>query len=83
MLDAIRKQGLQPRKRQHVHLTGSERTAVATGARHGRPAVLRVRAGELHAKGEVFMQASNGVWLCARAPASFIDWGATTWPTET
>lgn len=62
-LAAIRAQGLLPQSRLHVHLSADVETAQRVGARHGKPVVLRIDAAALHAKGQLFWQADNGVWL--------------------
>lgn len=72
-LDAIRREGLIPGKRHHVHLSQDETTALSTGARHGKPVVLVVQAMKMHMKGYRFFQADNGVWLVERVPSDFLD----------
>jgi putative RNA 2'-phosphotransferase len=71
-LDAILSEGLLPRSRQHVHLSGDPETARAVGMRHGSPAVLTVAAGHMHARGHIFLRSANGVWLTDRAPFGFL-----------
>lgn len=71
-LTDILEQGLQPRSRQYVHLSADEATATAVGQRHGKPVVLTVEAGRMHAQGFVFYQADNGVWLTESVPVAFI-----------
>lgn len=60
--------GLRPMKRTHVHLSADVETARIVGARRGRPIVLAVDAGSMHADGASFWQATNGVWLCEAVP---------------
>lgn len=72
-LDAILREGLRPSGRQHVHLSGDERTAVTVGRRHGAPVVLRVAAGRMGVDGFVFYRSDNGVWLTDRVPASYLE----------
>jgi len=72
-LDSIRAQGLVPGRRTHVHLSADEATAVNVGRRHGRPVVLRVRAGEMHRAGHPFYRSDNGVWLTGAVPPAHID----------
>lgn len=72
-LDSIRREGLRPGRRTHVHLSADEGTAVAVGRRHGGPVVLRVRAGAMHAAGHAFYRSDNGVWLVDTVPAGFLD----------
>jgi putative RNA 2'-phosphotransferase len=70
-LDAIRAEGLKPGRRHHVHLSADHATAVNVGSRHGKPVVLVVDAGAMHATGHAFHQAENGVWLTAAVPPVF------------
>lgn len=70
---AIRREGLKPMRRQHVHLTASETTALSVGSRHGQPTILRVRAGDLHQTGQAFYLSANGVWLTGPVAAEFIE----------
>src|SRR5688572_1882418 len=60
---SIREQGLVRGGRHHVHLSETEATAAAVGRRHGKLALLRVNAGEMHRAGAVFYRTPNGVWL--------------------
>jgi putative RNA 2'-phosphotransferase len=71
-LDAIRAEGLQPRGRNHVHLSTDSKTAREVGRRHGRAVVLAVAAAAMHAAGWMFFQAENGVWLTPAVPAQFL-----------
>ncbi|WP_394356837.1 RNA 2'-phosphotransferase [Shumkonia mesophila] len=57
----------------HVHLSGGYETAVHVGGRRGKPVVLRVRAGAIHAAGHVFFLSANGVWLTEAVPVAFLD----------
>ncbi len=74
-VDAIRREGLVKRSRQQVHLSADADTATTVGARHGKPAVLIVRAGEMAAAGHAFFRSENGVWLTDGVPVGFIDFG--------
>jgi putative RNA 2'-phosphotransferase len=67
-VDAILRDGLRPMGRHHVHLSSDEGTARRVGARHGRPVVLEVDAGDLAAAGHVFLRSDNGVWLTDAVP---------------
>ena len=71
-VDAIRSGGLLPGARNHVHLSSNRETAVAVGARHGRPVVLTVDAVAMQAQGHVFYVSDNGVWLTQAVPVAFI-----------
>lgn len=72
VLDTILAEGLKPMARRHVHLSTDEETASTVGARRGRPVILRVDAGAMHADGHEFWQATNGVWLCDAVPSGFL-----------
>jgi putative RNA 2'-phosphotransferase len=72
-LAPIRRDGLRPGKRQHVHLSLDHETAVKVGSRHGQPVVLVVRAAEMAAAGYLFYLSDNGIWLTAAVPAKFLE----------
>ena len=71
-LAPILAEGLKPGRRQKVHLSGDEPTAVKVGQRHGRPVVLRVDAMAMHRDGLAFWQADNGVWLTDHVPPHYL-----------
>lgn len=71
-LDAIRREGLKPGSRHHVHLSLQKETAIQVGGRHGRPVVLVVRSGDLHRAGQVFHCSENGVWLTGPVPVDYL-----------
>lgn len=64
--------GLHAARRQYVHLSPDETTAIKVGRRHGPPVVLRVDAGRMHAAGYAFFLSTNGVWLTDCVPAEFL-----------
>ncbi|MHB0936382.1 MAG: RNA 2'-phosphotransferase [Armatimonadota bacterium] len=72
-LAGIRQHGLQKQSRQHVHLSPDEPTAHAVGRRHGKPVILRIRAGQMHRDGYPFFLSDNGVWLTEHVPAEYIE----------
>jgi putative RNA 2'-phosphotransferase len=72
-LESIRREGLRPGRRTHVHLSADEATALAVGRRHGRPVVLRVAAGRMHRAGHAFYRSDNGVWLTAAVPPDGLE----------
>jgi putative RNA 2'-phosphotransferase len=76
-LDSIRKDGLKRMERHHVHLSAGTNVTLQVGARHGKPVLLTIRAGEMTRAGHVFFRSANGVWLVDHVPAQFIDF-----PTE-
>ncbi|UJB17943.1 MULTISPECIES: RNA 2'-phosphotransferase [Lysobacter] len=71
---SIRNLGLVKQSRQHVHLSSDQATAIKVGSRHGKPLVLKIRSGEMHARGLAFFRSENGVWLTEAVAAEFIDW---------
>ena len=66
-------QGLIPKSRLYVHLSGDEDTAFKVGQRHGKPVIYRVRSGEMHRDGYVFYRSVNRVWLTKAVPAKYLD----------
>ncbi|MEU8104443.1 RNA 2'-phosphotransferase [Nonomuraea muscovyensis] len=71
-LAAIRAEGLRPMRRHHVHLSPDRETATRVGARRGRPVVLAVDAGTMHAAGHAFRVSVNGVWLVDAVPVAHL-----------
>ena len=71
-LDSIRRDGLRPGSRRHVHLSADRTTAVTVGSRHGRPVVLTIAASAMAAAGHEFFRSANGVWLTAAVPPPFL-----------
>ena len=59
-------------------------TVVTTqvGARHGKPTLLTIRAGEMQRTGHVFYRSANGVWLVDHVPPQFIVFTADSSPSE-
>lgn len=69
---AIVREGLKPMGRHHVHLSSDRKTARKVGARRGKPVILTVQAGRMHAAGAVFYRSENGVWLVDGVPPEFL-----------
>jgi len=59
----IRKQGINRRNRQHVHLSSNIETATKVGQRHGKPVVLVIDSDRMYNDGLDFIISKNGVWL--------------------
>lgn len=72
-LDSIRRHGLQKMERHDVHLSAETKVTVQVGGRHGKPALLTIRAGDMHRAGFVFRCSANGVWLVDHVPPQFIQ----------
>ena len=72
-VQSIRDTGIDKRKRQYVHLSWNEQTAEQVGKRHGKIAILKVRAKDMHAAGHPFYLSTNNVWLTDYVPPEYID----------
>ncbi len=81
-LDSIRAKGLLKMARHHVHLSAERLATVQVGARHGKPALLVIRAGDMHRAGHIFYRSANGVWLVDHVPTQFIAFPAAQPPTK-
>ena len=75
-LESIRATGLNSGSRQHVHMCSDEATAIRVGQRHGKPAILIIRAQEMAAAGYKFYLSANGVWLTESVSVVYIDFDA-------
>ena len=71
-VDSIEAQGLIPKTRLYVHLSGDYETAFKVGARHGKPRIYQVHAGKMAANGYVFYRSVNGVWLTKSVPPKYL-----------
>ncbi len=72
-LDSIRREGLQRRGRNYVHLSPDEKSAVQVGARHGRAVVLVVESRRMHQAGHAFYCSQSGIWLTEEVPAQYLS----------
>ncbi len=72
-LESIRAEGLRKMTRHHVHLSAETTVTLQVGARHGKPALLTIRAGDMHRAGWTFFRSTNGVWLVDAVPVEFIE----------
>ena len=71
-IPSIRLEGLQKMKRQHVHLSPDNETAIKVGSRRGKPIILSIKALEMQTRGYQFYKSENGVWLTDNVPSEFI-----------
>lgn len=69
---SIDAQGLLPRTRLYVHLSGDAETARKVGSRHGKPVVYKVLSGEMARAGLTFYRSVNGVWLTKSVPPQYL-----------
>ena len=65
-VESIDENGLLPKTRLYVHLSGDYDTAVKVGSRHGKPVVYEVDTEKMQKDGFIFYQSVNGVWLTKR-----------------
>ena len=70
---AIDREGLKPKSRLYVHLSGDEETAKKVGIRHGKLVLYRIKSGEMHRDGFVFYRSVNGVWLTKAVPMKYME----------
>lgn len=71
-VDAIKRDGLVPQRRQYVHLSSYEEAAAQVGRRHGNPIVLVIDSARMWADGWVFHQSASGIWLTEWVPSEYI-----------
>ncbi len=69
----IEREGLIPKSRLYVHLSGDVETARNVGQRHGRPVVFEVMSGKMHDDGWEFFLSVNGVWLVRKVPPEYLQ----------
>lgn len=71
-VESIDENGLLPKTRLYVHLSGDYDTAVKVGSRHGNPIVYEVDTDKMQKDGFIFYQSVNGVWLTKRVPPKYL-----------
>ena len=71
-VESIEAQGLIPKPRLYVHLSGDYETAFQVGNRHGRPRIYQVHSGQMAADGFTFYRSVNGVWLTTEVPLKYL-----------
>ena len=71
----IRKEGLTPQTRKHVHLSTDPAIAAKIAARHGNPVVIEIYARAMAEadEGYLFYRSANGVWLTAEVPVNYME----------
>lgn len=70
---SIDEQGLIPKSRLYVHLSGDTDTARKVGMRHGKPVIYVVKSGEMYRDGIKFYRSVNGVWLTKNVPIQYLS----------
>ena len=71
-VELIRQEGLKKMRRHAVHLSPDVETATIVGRRRGKPIILTIAAGRMHADGFVFYRSDNGVWLVDEVPPTYL-----------
>ncbi len=71
-VSSIDQQGLLPRSRLYVHLSGDAETARKVGSRHGKPVIYEVLSGKMAKDGFTFYRSVNGVWLTKEVPPRYL-----------
>jgi putative RNA 2'-phosphotransferase len=62
-VDSILENGIEKRKRKHVHLSQDIETATKVGMRHGKPIILTINTEKMFNDGIEFYLSENNVWL--------------------
>lgn len=68
----IKQSGLTKKSRNFVHLSSGKSMAEQVGARHGKPVILRICAGQMAKDGYEFYQSPSGIWLTEKVPVDYI-----------
>jgi putative RNA 2'-phosphotransferase len=71
-VEVIRKEGLKPMSRHHVHLSASYPTAEQVGGRRGSAVVLIIDTFKMVSDGVQFYISDNGVYLVDHVPSKYI-----------
>jgi putative RNA 2'-phosphotransferase len=72
-MESILAHGLQPMRRQYVHLTLDKQLALSVGSRHGKSCLVKVDARAAHSAGVQFYQANFTFWLALSVPHHFLQ----------
>lgn len=71
-IESIKKEGLMPKSRHHVHLSGNKETASIVGKRHGELRILIIDTKQMVKDGFKFYLSKNNVWLVDSVPTKYI-----------
>ncbi len=72
-MESIDNEGLVPKSRLYVHLSGDVETATKVGKRHGKLLMYKVLSGRMQKDGYKFYRSVNGVWLTKTVPAEYLE----------
>lgn len=71
-IESIKKKGLVPGNRHHVHLSKDKETAEKVGSRRGKPVILVIDSTKMQDEGFKFYISDNGVYLTDFVPKKYI-----------
>lgn len=71
-IDSIKKSGLKPQTRHHVHLSLTKDIATLVGKRHGKLIILTIDSNKMFNDGYKFYISKNNVWLTDEVPVKYI-----------
>lgn len=72
-MESIDNEGLVPKSRLYVHLSGDVETATNVGKRHGKLLMYKVLSKKMVEDGYKFYKSVNGVWLTKKVPAEYLE----------
>lgn len=72
-MESIDKEGLVPKSRLYVHLSGDVETATNVGKRHGKLLMYKVLSKKMVEDGYKFYKSVNGVWLTKSVPVKYLE----------
>lgn len=72
-MESIDKEGLVPKSRLYVHLSGDVETATNVGKRHGKLLMYKVLSKKMEEDGYKFYKSVNGVWLTKSVPVKYLE----------
>ncbi len=72
-LKSIQEKGLLPMKRQYVHLSDDQMTALEVGLRHDhKPILLKIEAKRAYDDGIMFYRGNDQIWLSDAIPSKYM-----------
>lgn len=72
-IQSIMLKGIDPRSRNHVHLSESEETAFDVGKRPDDAILFKVFSGAMYLHGFHFYESANNIWLTDSVPNKYLD----------
>ncbi len=79
LIKQIRHEGLKPMRRQYVHLSVDEQTALQVAKRkEGTSVIVMISASKAYQDGIKFYQGNKTTWLTDYIPSEYLDSSTTT-----